>query len=134
MGRVDSIQSLSPAMQDCTGKQVMTKHLKYATLLLAWCLLHSSSNCTCTACQCREQCGCAICSHSLYSVLLIQFRVSRQQCQIPKTGHDKAFEVCATLSRFPVAWCLVRSSSNLAYMLRQDCKQCGSICSFESTT
>ena len=91
-----------------------------AILLLAWCLLHSSSNCTCAACQYREQCGCVVCS--LYSALLIQPRVSRQECQIVHKNRS-----CATLSRFPLAWCLLRCCSKHAYMLRQDCEQCGQL-------
>ena len=86
----------------------------------AWCLLHSSSNCTCAACQHREQCGCVVCS--LYSALLIQPRVSRQECQIVHKNRS-----CATLSRFPLAWCLLRCCSKRAYMLRQDCEQCGQL-------
>ena len=91
-----------------------------AILLVAWCLLHSSSNCTCAACQHREQCGCVVCS--LYSALLIQPRVSRQECQIVHKNRS-----CATLSRFPLAWCLLRCCSKRAYMLRQDCEQCGQL-------
>ena len=91
-----------------------------AILLLAWCLLHSSSNCTCAACQYREQCGCVVCS--LYSALLIQPRVSRLECQIVHQNRS-----CATLSRFPLAWCLLRCCSKRAYMLRQDCERCGQL-------